>query len=76
FGKNASGADRLTRFKLDELSFDGLRIALMSHDSRVRLEDDVPIALPRFKEIKAFGGILDGMSIELSNNMNCIIGGR
>ncbi|QIR07438.1 TrlF family AAA-like ATPase [Salinivibrio costicola] len=76
FGKNASGADRLTRFKLDELSFDGLRIALMSHDSRVRLEDDVPIALPRFKEIKASGGILDGMSIELSNNMNCIIGGR
>lgn len=76
FGKNASGADRLTRFKLDELSFDGLRIALISHDSRVRLEDDVPVALPRFKEIKASGGILDGMAIQLSNNMNCIIGGR
>ncbi|MEB3707111.1 PHP domain-containing protein, partial [Escherichia coli] len=28
FGKNASGADRLTRFKMDELSFDSLRIAL------------------------------------------------
>jgi ABC-type lipoprotein export system ATPase subunit/histidinol phosphatase-like PHP family hydrolase len=76
FGKNASGADRLTRFKLDKLSFDGLRIALISHDSRVRLEDDVPVALPRFKEIKASGGILDGMAIQLSNNMNCIIGGR
>ena len=76
FGKNASGADRLTRFKLDELSFDGLRIALISHDSRVRLEDDVPVALPRFKEIKVSGGILDGMAIQLSNNMNCIIGGR
>lgn len=76
FGKNASGAERLTRFKLDELSFDGLRIALISHDSRVRLEDEVPVALPRFKKIKATGGILDGMEIQLSNNMNCIIGGR
>ena len=76
FGKNALGADRLTRFKLDELSFDGLRIALTSHDSRIRLEDDIPIALPRFKEIKAYGGILDGVKIQLSNNMNCIIGGR
>ncbi|MGR5151020.1 TrlF family AAA-like ATPase [Photobacterium swingsii] len=76
FGKNATGADRLTRFKLDELSFDSLKIALLSHDSRVRLEDDIPAALPRFKEIKATGGILDGIHVELSNNMNCIIGGR
>ncbi|MBW5820922.1 TrlF family AAA-like ATPase [Yersinia enterocolitica] len=76
FGKNASGADRLTRFKMDELSFDSLRIALISHDSRVRLEDEIPLAIPRFKEFKAKGGILDGMSFEFRNNMNCIIGGR
>jgi len=76
FGKNASGVERLTRFKLSELSFDSLRIALLSHDSRVRLEDDIPLALPRFKEIKTTGGILDGIHVEFSNNMNCIIGGR
>ena len=76
FGKNATGAERLTRFKLSELSFESLKMALLSHDSRVRLEDDIPVALPRFKEIKATGGVLDGISIELSNNMNCIIGGR
>lgn len=76
FGKNASGADRLTRFKMDELSFESLRIALISHDSRVRLEDDIPLAIPKFTEFKATGGILDGMHIEFRNNMNCIIGGR
>ncbi|MFM1683292.1 PHP domain-containing protein [Aeromonas salmonicida] len=76
FGKNAAGTDRLTRFKLDELSFDSLKIALLSNESRVRLEDDIPEALPRFKSIKTTGGILDGIHIELSNNMNCIIGGR
>ncbi|EKN3401444.1 PHP domain-containing protein [Yersinia enterocolitica] len=76
FGKNAAGADRLTRFKMDELSFESLRIALFSHDSRVRLEDDIPLAIPKFKEFKATGGILDGMHVEFRNNMNCIIGGR
>lgn len=76
FGKNLSGSERLTRFKMDQLTFESLRIALYSHDSRVRLEDDIPEALPRFKEFKATGGILDGMQLELSNNMNCIIGGR
>ncbi|KFZ30173.1 hypothetical protein IDSA_11465 [Pseudidiomarina salinarum] len=76
FGKNASGAERLTRFKMDEMSFDSLRIALQIHDSRVRLEDEVPETLPRFKKIRAWGGILDGVTLDLSNNMNCIIGGR
>lgn len=76
FGKNATGSERLTRFKMDELSFDSLRIALRIHDSRIRLEDEIPLKLPRFKEIKATGGILDGLHVELSNNMNCIIGGR
>lgn len=76
FGKNADGADRLTRFKMDELSFESLRISLISHDSRVRLEDDIPLSIPRFKEFKAKGGILDGVNFEFRNNMNCIIGGR
>ncbi|NQZ04244.1 TrlF family AAA-like ATPase [Idiomarina sp.] len=76
FGKNAAGADRITRFKLDELSFKSLKVALLSHDSRIRLEDEIPLATPRFKELTARGGILDGMNIQLSNNMNCIIGGR
>lgn len=76
FGKNAAGAERLTRFKMDELTFNSLRIALLSHDSRVRLEDEIPLVIPRFKEFKAKGGILDGIHFELRNNMNCIIGGR
>jgi histidinol phosphatase-like PHP family hydrolase len=76
FGKNALGVERLTRFKLSELSFDSLRVALLSHDSRVRLEDDIPLVLPRFKEIQITGGVLDGIHVEFSNNMNCIIGGR
>src|SRR5579872_5770351 len=38
-GKNAQGQRRLTRIKMDGVSFDGLRIALQDGDARIRLED-------------------------------------
>lgn len=75
-GKNASGDKKLTRFKIDELSFESIRIALMSYESRIRLEDFIPEKIPHFVGMDINGGLLDGQSIKFSHNLTCIIGGR
>jgi len=75
-GTNASGDRRLTRFKVDSLSFHSLKIALISYESRVRLEDVIPEKTPHFLGIKLKGGLLDDQVIKFSNNLTCIIGGR
>jgi len=75
-GINAEGDKKLTRFKVDELTFEALKIALQLHESRVRVEDLIPERVPRFKALKFKGGLLDGQEIEFSSNLTCIIGGR
>lgn len=75
-GTNAEGNKKLTRFKVDELSFQALRIALISYESRVRIEDVIPEKVPRFVKVQIKGGLLDGQFIDFSNNLSCIIGGR
>ncbi len=75
-GRNASGDRRVTRIKMETPSFDALRIALQDPDARVRLEDDIPDAVPYIKGVKIEGGFLDGTTIQFSRNLNCIIGGR
>lgn len=75
-GKNAEGNNRLTRLKMPTLSFRSFFIALMSSESRVRLEDKIPVSRPIIKHIKLEGGLLDGTDIELSPNLTCIIGSR
>ena len=75
-GTNASGDKRLTRFKVDSLTFEAVRIALIQHESRVRLEDFIPQRVPRFISLELQGGMLDGQVVRFSNNLNCIIGGR
>lgn len=75
-GKNASGARKLTRFKMDTPSFDGVRLALLDAEARVRLEDEVPSSVPRILGAKLEGGFLDGQVVNLSPNLTCIIGGR
>lgn len=75
-GSNAEGKNRLTRIKMQELSFRSFRIALMSSESRVRLEDVIPEQRPIIKHLKIEGGLLDGIDIELSPNLTCIIGSR
>jgi len=75
-GTNASGDRRLTRFKVDSLSFHSLKVALISYESRVRLEDVIPEKIPHFLGIKLKGGLLDNQTIKFSNNLTCIIGGR
>ena len=75
-GLNSEGNKKLTRIKVDELSFDSVRIAFLSPSSRVRVEDLLPTKIPHFIGIKFEGGLLADQVIRLSNNLTCIIGGR
>src|SRR6202011_5388720 len=45
-GRNSSGNRRLTRVKMESLTFDALRIALLDAAVRVRLEDLIPPSIP------------------------------
>ena len=75
-GRNAEQARKVTRYKMDTPSFDGLRLALEDADARVRIEDQIPQAMPRVLGVSLGGGFLSGQTIQFSPNLNCIIGGR
>jgi DNA repair ATPase RecN len=75
-GRNASGDRRVTRFKMNSLHFESLRIALDDAGARVRIEDEIPVAVPFIKGIRMSGGFLDGQCVHFGPNLNCIIGGR
>lgn len=75
-GSNADGNNRLTRLKLTELSFRSFRNALLSSESRVRLEDEIPEQRPLIRHVKIDGELLNGVDIDLSPNLTCIIGSR
>jgi len=75
-GKNAAGNRRLTRFKMESLTFDSLRIALLDGAARVRLEDLIPSSIPHFIGMKLEGGFLRDQVVHFSPNLTCIIGGR
>lgn len=75
-GRNAESARKVTRYKMDDPSFDALRIALEDADARVRIEDLVPSSIPRVMGVNIDGGFLSGQTIQFSPNLNCIIGGR
>lgn len=75
-GNNAEGNNRLTKLKMPELTFRSFKNALLSSESRVRLEDTIPEERPIIKHIKIEGELLDGLDIDLSPNLTCIIGSR
>lgn len=75
-GRNASGNRRLTRLKMEALTFASLRIALMDAAARVRLEDLIPASIPKFVGMKLEGGFLKDQIVHFSPNLTCIIGGR
>lgn len=75
-GKNIENETKLTRLKMDELSFESFRIALHSGSSRVRIENELPEIVPCFDSITIEGGLLDKQAVKFSNNLTCIIGGR
>jgi energy-coupling factor transporter ATP-binding protein EcfA2 len=75
-GRNAKNDQRITRYKMESATFDGLRLALDSADTRVRIEDEIPNAIPIIQGVHFEGGFLDGQAIHFSPNLTCIIGGR
>jgi len=75
-GRNAQGNRKLTRFKMESLTFDALRIALIDSMARVRIEDLIPASVPHFVGIKLEGGFLRNQIVNFSKNLTCIIGGR
>jgi DNA repair ATPase RecN len=75
-GRNAENAKRVTRYKMDVPTFDALRVALDDADARVRIEDQIPLTVPRVLGLQIDGGFLSGQVIQFSPNLNCIIGGR
>lgn len=75
-GTNAEGETKLTRIKIETLTFHSFRIALISSTSRIRLENLIPERIPKFLGLKIEGGLLDKQIINFSDNLTCIIGGR
>ncbi|MCK4796367.1 MAG: AAA family ATPase [Spirochaetes bacterium] len=75
-GKNAQGNKRITRLKINEMSFEAVRIALCDSEARVRIEDLIPENIPYIVGIKFDGGFLNGQTVKFSKNLTCIIGGR
>lgn len=75
-GRNANHDRKLTRYKMMAPSFEGLKLSLMEGDSRIRLEDEVPVTVPYILGVCFSGGFLDNQSIHFNSNLNCIIGGR
>ena len=75
-GANAEGNKKLTRIKVDSLDFNSFKVALINHESRIRLEDFIPEKVPKILDIVIEGGILDKQVIKFNDNLNCIIGGR
>jgi ABC-type lipoprotein export system ATPase subunit len=75
-GRNAANARKVTRYKMEAPTFEGLRIALEDADARVRIEDDVPSLVPCVLGLHLDGGFLNGQVVRFSPNLNCIVGGR
>lgn len=75
-GNNIDGNNRLTRIKMASLTYRSFKLALMSSESRVRLEDYLPDQRPIITHVKLEGELLDGVDIDLSPNLTCIIGSR
>lgn len=66
----------LTRYKMNELSFEAFRTALIDPEARVRAAATIPRSFPRVLGMHVTGGFLDGEIFHFSDNLNCFIGGR
>jgi len=71
-----TGDPAWTRFKLNDLSFDAVRTALIDPQARVRAVGAIPRSVPRVRGMHVVGGFLDGETYHFSDNLNCFIGGR
>lgn len=77
----AVGQDRarrtLTRLRLDDPNFDAVRNAIAYNaKARCKAEAILPVTYPCILAAEFRGGFLDGVTMEFSPNLNCVIGGR
>ena len=75
------GQDRarrtLTRLRLDDPNFDAVRNAIAYNPkARCKAEAILPVTYPCIVAAQFTGGFLDGVEMEFSPNLNCLIGGR
>jgi ABC-type cobalamin/Fe3+-siderophores transport system ATPase subunit len=75
-GRNANRDQRITRYKMETPTFEGLRLAFKTADTRVRIEEGLPQVVPMVQGVHFQGAFLDGEAISFSPNLTCIIGGR
>lgn len=61
-GRNANGDKRVTRIKMQQPSFEALKIALQDADARVRIEDQIPLTVPHVEGVSFTGGFLESDS--------------
>lgn len=66
----------LTRFKMDALTFESFRTALVDPDARVRATVRLPPAIHRLLGMHVEGGFLGSKSYRFNDNLTCFIGGR
>ncbi|MGN4143557.1 TrlF family AAA-like ATPase [Staphylococcus equorum] len=64
--------------KMSELNFESFKLAFKDPETRVKLNYDINEKYPHssIDEIKIFMGYLDNLSLNISPNLNTIIGGR
>jgi DNA repair ATPase RecN len=71
----APGATTLV--KMSEVSVEALRQALLDPQSRIRLNSDpIPETHTQLVRVSWEGGFLDGLVVDLNENLNVLIGGR
>lgn len=75
------GQDRssrtLTRLRLDHLNFEAVSNAIANNPkARCKPEVALPAGYPWIERAEFDGGFLDGVALEFSPNLNCLIGGR
>jgi energy-coupling factor transporter ATP-binding protein EcfA2/histidinol phosphatase-like PHP family hydrolase len=67
----------LTRLRIGDRTYTSVRNALLFNPkSRVRIETSLPASYPHLTSATFEGGFLDGVTIDLVQNLNCLIGGR
>lgn len=81
WGSDAKSYDAIgsisTMIKMSEPTVEGLRQAFLDPESRIRHPDDyVDFARDRIIRIGWDGGFFSGSSVELSDQLNCVIGGK
>ncbi|QUX19721.1 AAA family ATPase [Staphylococcus haemolyticus] len=64
--------------KMSKLNFESFKLAFKDPDARVKLNSDINNKFPHssIDKIKISMGYLDNLSLDLSSNLNTIIGGR